>query len=187
MSGIGGHVEGFNSTTVPLKVQTAYGKEVRFTVQTKPVITGGFPSVKLTQQDASFLEQHHICIANARFQGEQQVPKILVRPDRYYDLVIKDEVPQSTSSGLRIAKTIFGLAINGRGKSDNPAECQPISVRLAAIHESSESQMLEELFELEGLGISSDDCASDDKVQQYFEDYSNSISFDNGYVHRHFP
>ncbi|XGW34163.1 hypothetical protein V3C99_018183 [Haemonchus contortus] len=187
MSGIGGHVERFSSTTVPLKVQTAYGKEVRFTVQTKPVITGGFSSVKLSQQDANFLEQHQICIANSKFQGEQQVPKILVGLDRYYDLVMEDEVPQSTPSGLRIAKTLFGPAIYGRGKLDSPAGSQPISFGLTAIHEGSESQMLEKLFELEGLGISSDDCASDDKVQQYFENYSNSISFDNGYVTAPFP
>ncbi|KAK6761354.1 hypothetical protein RB195_022424 [Necator americanus] len=51
MSGIGGHIEKFNSKNVQLKILTAFGDEVNLQIQTKPIITNGFPSVELTKED----------------------------------------------------------------------------------------------------------------------------------------
>ncbi|VDO54788.1 unnamed protein product [Haemonchus placei] len=181
MSGIGGHVERFDSTTEPLRVRSAYGKELRFNVQTKPILTNEFPSVKLTEEDANFLEHNQICVANSNLQGERQVPLILVGLDKYHDLVIKDGVPQRTPSGLRIAKTVFGRAIYGRGRLDNPAE-QSVSFGLMAIHEGSEDRISEKPFNLEEQGVSSDDRAADSKIKQHFESNPNSLSINIGYV-----
>ncbi|XGW21976.1 hypothetical protein V3C99_004717 [Haemonchus contortus] len=149
MSGIGGHVERFDSTTVPLRVRSAYGKELRFNVQTKPIVTKGFPSVRLTEEDANFLEHNQICVANSSLQGERQVPKILVGLDRYHDLVIEDGVPQRTPSGLRIAKTVFGPTVYGRGRLDNPAEHQQVIASTSVTRR------------LQGAGLSTTLCSFD--------------------------
>ncbi|VDM75232.1 unnamed protein product [Strongylus vulgaris] len=126
MSGIGGHIEKFESATVPLKICSVYGKEISLTVQTN-VITSGFPSVNLTQTDADFLELHEICSANSKLQGERQMPKILVGLDRYHDLVIEEDSTKKLPSGLRIAKTMFGPAIYCRGKLESSESVPNIS------------------------------------------------------------
>ncbi|EYC34940.1 hypothetical protein Y032_1248g3781, partial [Ancylostoma ceylanicum] len=187
MSGIGGHIERFESTTVPLKIRSVYGKEINVTARTKPIITGGFPSVNLTQADADFLEVNEICLANSKLRGERQVPKILVGLDRYYSLVIEEGSVRKTPSGLRIAKTVFGPAIYGQGNLDSPQNTPPISYGLTSIHETSDNQLLQKLFELDGLGITPEGCLKDEKAENYFMDYSKLISFEKGYVKAPFP
>ncbi|KAK6030545.1 hypothetical protein OSTOST_03318, partial [Ostertagia ostertagi] len=51
VSGIGGHTEKFERHTVGVKISTAFGEELKFNFQTKPVITNSFPSVNLTPPD----------------------------------------------------------------------------------------------------------------------------------------
>ncbi|WKY07883.1 hypothetical protein Q1695_007403 [Nippostrongylus brasiliensis] len=182
MSGIGVHIERFESTTVPVNIQSVYGKEMNFTVQTKPVITGSFPSVKLPQLDADFLEKHRICVANSKLQGERQLPQILVGLDRYYDLIMDDGLSKKTPSGLRIANTVFGPAIYGRGMLDGPIEPQSVSFGLTAIHETPENRVLENTIELEEVWTPTDDSQAKGKVQEYSEDYVNSMSSDSGCV-----
>ncbi|KAL6727578.1 hypothetical protein Aduo_009443 [Ancylostoma duodenale] len=66
MSGIGGHTERFQSSQVALKISNAFGKEINLTAQTKPVITNGFSSVRLSDEDKQFLEANDLPICNPR-------------------------------------------------------------------------------------------------------------------------
>uniref|UniRef100_A0A7I4Z127 Peptidase A2 domain-containing protein n=1 Tax=Haemonchus contortus TaxID=6289 RepID=A0A7I4Z127_HAECO len=88
MSGLGGHIEKFQSNFVTLKVSDAYGQESELQVHTKPVITNSFPSAKLTDSDKEFLKANEIQLCNPRVRGEHQTPHILVRLDYYFNLVI---------------------------------------------------------------------------------------------------
>ncbi|KAK6010385.1 hypothetical protein OSTOST_24589, partial [Ostertagia ostertagi] len=108
MSGIGGHIENFESHVVTTKVSTAFGEELELRVQTKPVLTNGFPSVKLTNADIEFLKENNICLSNSKLRGELQTPHILVGLDYYHELVSGPSHTIKTPSGLHIARTIFG-------------------------------------------------------------------------------
>ncbi|KAL6733108.1 hypothetical protein Aduo_003789 [Ancylostoma duodenale] len=69
ISGIGGHTERIQSSLVSLKVCTAFGRRLEITAQTKPVLTKGFSSVRLSEEDKDFLQSNELCICNPRVNG----------------------------------------------------------------------------------------------------------------------
>ncbi|EYC09908.1 hypothetical protein Y032_0058g2887 [Ancylostoma ceylanicum] len=145
ISGIGGRTETFDSHFVPLKIGTAFGEEIEITVQTRPVITEGFPSVRLEQCDVAFLKTNSIFLANTKLRGELQIPRVLVGLDYYHDLVT--HIGAKTPSGLQVAKTVFGHAIYGRGLS-SVSQPNSVSYNLTAICEKTEHQALPKIYEL---------------------------------------
>ncbi|EYB94050.1 hypothetical protein Y032_0176g555 [Ancylostoma ceylanicum] len=145
ISGIGGRTETFDSHFVPLKIVTAFGEEIEITVQTRPVITEGFPSVRLEQCDVAFLKANEIFLANTKLRGELQIPRVLVGLDYYHDLVTHIEA--KTPSGLHVAKTVFGHTIYGRGLS-SVSQSNSVSYNLTAICEKTEHQALPKISEL---------------------------------------
>ncbi|KAK6750546.1 hypothetical protein RB195_002489 [Necator americanus] len=186
MSGIGGHTEKYQTNIVPLKISNAFGKEIHMTIQTKPIITNGFSSVRLNDADKQYLQDNEICINNPRVRGEHQNPQILVGLDNYYDLV--NTVDTITlPSGLRIARTVFGPTVHGKGSINSQQEATTITHGLSLVQEQNESEILQKLFELDGLGISSEECTKNENTFEYFKSYSKSISFENGVVTVPFP
>uniref|UniRef100_A0A7I5E795 Peptidase A2 domain-containing protein n=1 Tax=Haemonchus contortus TaxID=6289 RepID=A0A7I5E795_HAECO len=198
MSGIGGHTEMFQSNVVTLKILTAHGMEINMKAQTKPIITNGFSSVHLSMEDKHFLELNELWVCNPRVQGEHQNPHILVGLDYYYHLVPPNSKLLQLPSGLHIAKTIFGPSIHGRGimpmqtnSSGTHERCSPLSTdpeskqlmqQLTAISEPTEAEMLNKLFELQGLGINPHELTREDTTFSYFQKYSKRIQINNGTV-----
>lgn len=188
MSGIGGHTEMFQSNIVSLKIGSAYGKDLDILVQTKPIVTNGFPSIKLTSNDKQFLQSKEICVSNSKLRGEHQNPDILVGLDYYHNFVLEmTENGTITPSGLKVARTIFGPTLYGKGILDIDPKSAPIMYGMTAIVPNTESEMLHKMFELEGLGISSGEERKNDEILEYFEEYSKQISFLNGHITAPFP
>ncbi|EYB89675.1 hypothetical protein Y032_0229g2928 [Ancylostoma ceylanicum] len=186
MPGIGGHIECFKSHTVPLKVATAFGEEIDIVVQTKPVITNGFPSVNLDPNGIAFLKPNNICLANSKLRGQHQNPHVLVGLDYYHDLVTEITNGARTQAGFHIASTVFGPTIYGRGISGNFTS-NSMCHSLTAIQSETEHELLQKIFELDGLGITPEECQTDEKVHKYFEKYSKMISFENNVIKAPFP
>ncbi|EYC42554.1 hypothetical protein Y032_0527g2967 [Ancylostoma ceylanicum] len=147
MSGIGGRIETFKSHIVPLKIGTTFGEEIEITVQTRPVITEGFPSVRLEQCDVAFLKVNEIFLANTKLREELQIPRVLVGLDYYHDLVTHTGV--KTPSGLHVAKTVFGHTVYGRGLS-SVAQANSVSYNLTAICESAGNQVSQQNSDPDG-------------------------------------
>ncbi|KAL6734085.1 hypothetical protein Aduo_004665 [Ancylostoma duodenale] len=187
MSGIGGHTERFESHVVSLKIGTAYGNEFDITILTKPIITGGFPSVRLTETDRAFLQCSEICVANSKIRGERQIPHILVGLDRYFDLVISNTTGTQTPSGLHVAKTVFGPTIYGRGQVDNDDTLTVLTHSMTSVCECSDSENIQRLFELEGMGITSAESNRDEGTYRYFQEYSKTITFNDNCITAPFP
>ncbi|EYC43181.1 hypothetical protein Y032_0501g2605 [Ancylostoma ceylanicum] len=200
MSGIGGHTESFKSNLVTLGVSTAFGKQINLTVRTKPIITYGFPSVRLSEEDKHFLQSKEMFICSPRVRGEYQNPHILIGLDYYYEMIPPNTTTVQTPSGLQITNTVFEPSIHGKGTllaaSTNEStamhglalieeigeirsEESPIH-QLTVINDSNESQILEKLFELESLGISQEELQKDESTFSYFRSYSKKLSFENG-------
>lgn len=107
-SGIGGNTETFESHIVNVRLGTTYGKDMEILIQTKPVLTNGFPAVKkLCYADQQFLQERSL-VCNPSIRGESQFPEVLVGLDYSYNFVLKCRTSHSTPSGLSIANTIFG-------------------------------------------------------------------------------
>ncbi|KAK6761333.1 hypothetical protein RB195_022408 [Necator americanus] len=133
-----------------------------------------------------YLQDNEICINNPRVRGEHQNPQILVGLDHYYDLV--NTVDTITlPSGLRIARTVFGPTIHGKGSINSQQEVTTITHGLSLVQEQNESEILQKLFELDGLGISSEECTKNENTFEYFKSYSKTMSFENGVVTVPFP
>ncbi|EYC15188.1 hypothetical protein Y032_0037g3370 [Ancylostoma ceylanicum] len=200
MSGIGGHTERFKSNLVTLRVSTAFGKQINLTVHTKPIITNGFSSVRLSEEDKHFLQFKEMFICNPRVRGEHQNPHILIGLDYYYELVPPNTTTVQTPSGLQITNTVFGPSIHGKGallaastnegtamhglaliEEIDEIESEESTIhQLTVINDSNESQILEKMFELEGLGISQEELQKDESTFSYFQSYSKKLSFENG-------
>ncbi|XGW10254.1 hypothetical protein V3C99_012050 [Haemonchus contortus] len=187
MSGIGGHIENFKSDIVLTRINTAFGEEIELKIQTKPVLTNGFPSVKLTTADVTFLKENNIYLANSKLRGEHQKPHILVGLDYYHDLVSGQNHTQKTPSGLHITKTVFGPTVYGKGLLTAENLVNSTYHGLTAVIEPSEQEMLQKMFELDGLGITEDECHKDDKIYNYLDQYSKLVSFKNGHITAPFP
>ncbi|KAK6729048.1 hypothetical protein RB195_006229 [Necator americanus] len=188
MSGIGGHIESFKSHIVHMRIGTVYGEVIDTRIQTKPVITNGFPSVNLSAVDIEFLKENNICLANTKLRGEHQTPHILVGLDYYHDLVTGPSHMVKTPNGLHIAKTLFGPAIYGKGAVGAKSKEDNLCYGLTAVHENSEQEILKKkMFELEGLGISAQECQKDDMIHKYLDEYSKRISFEQGRIIASFP
>ncbi|XGW33713.1 hypothetical protein V3C99_017834 [Haemonchus contortus] len=142
VSGIGGHIERFQSDVVILKVLTAHGMEIDRKDQTKPIITSGFSSVNLSKEDKHFLQRNELWLCNPRVKGEHQTPQILVGPDYYYHLVPPDSKLIQLPSVLHIAKTVFGHGIHGRGIIPTQSNSSGIHERCRSLSNDSESKQL---------------------------------------------
>ncbi|KAK6763154.1 hypothetical protein RB195_023750 [Necator americanus] len=92
-----------------------------------------------------------------------------------------------TLSGLHIAKTVFGPAIYGKEVVDAKNKKDNLCYGPTTVHENSEQEILRKMFELEGLGISAQDCQKDDMIHKYLDEYSKKISFEQGRIIAPFP
>ncbi|KAK6756022.1 hypothetical protein RB195_014422 [Necator americanus] len=143
---LGGHIECFKSHIVHVRIRTAYGEVIIMKIQTKPVITNGFPSVNLSPADIEFLEEVNICLANTKLRGEHLIfgfiLHILVGLDFYHDLVTGPYHLVETHSGLHITKTVFGPAIYGKGVVDAEDKKDNLCYGPTAVHENSEQDTI---------------------------------------------
>ncbi|KAL6731461.1 hypothetical protein Aduo_002327 [Ancylostoma duodenale] len=187
LSGIEGHTGKFQSSSVNLKISNAYGAEFHLEIQTEPVITNGFPSVKLTEIDKEFLQKNEINLCNPRVRGEYQTPHILVGLDYYYNLAQDSGNNNTTPSGLHIAKTVFGPTLHGRGSlAGTKTQPDTVTYGLTALFNYEEHEALQKMYELEGLGTYPEEDGQDDKTN-YFIEYSKRISYQNGQITAPFP
>ncbi|KAK6755683.1 hypothetical protein RB195_014208 [Necator americanus] len=69
MSGIGGKTEVFETNIVNVKIGTAYGKEIDILIQTKPILTKGFPAVRLCTKDQQLLQSRNILVCNPHIRN----------------------------------------------------------------------------------------------------------------------
>ncbi|KHJ97846.1 Tas retrotransposon peptidase A16 [Oesophagostomum dentatum] len=171
MPGLGGHTETFASNIISIKAGIAYGKELEVLVRTKPIISKGIPSVKLNGPDKEFLEAKQVCVENSKLSGELQNLDVLIGLNYYYNFITENGENLHTPSGFRIAKTIFGPAIYGKGSAVIKDDEKCISYGMTAIMEP-ENKTLTKLSEPEG---------------EYFQKYSKEISFCDGYITAPFP
>ncbi|VDM77509.1 unnamed protein product [Strongylus vulgaris] len=115
------------------------------TIQTKPIVTGGLPLVKLTETDREFLD-----------------PSYLSGSYRYYDLIISNTTATRSPSGLDVAKTVFGPTIYGPGQIDNTNNTTALICPMTAVCQCSYSDSIQKLFELENMGITSIESNADE-------------------------
>ncbi|KAK6046603.1 hypothetical protein COOONC_15892 [Cooperia oncophora] len=125
MSGIGGHIENFESHRVRVKISTAFGEGLEFEFQTKP--------------------GKDICLANSKLRGEHLTPLVLVGLDYYHELVESYASGTKTPSGLYISKTIFGPVIYGKGEipPQHMETKKDVAYGLTAIFEQAKEGMVQ--------------------------------------------
>ncbi|XGW22649.1 hypothetical protein V3C99_005119 [Haemonchus contortus] len=142
--------------------------------------------VKLSPADQAFLQDRNILICNPNIRGENQLPQILVGLDHYYDFVHEKGEILQIPSGLRLAGTIFGPTLYGRGSmdaQDSDITAPAIAHCITAVTSAEpENEMLTKLFELEGLGIAPENDEENKDLLPYFNKYSKQMSFDGGFV-----
>ncbi|EYC16335.1 hypothetical protein Y032_0034g2937 [Ancylostoma ceylanicum] len=117
------------------------------TVETRPIIKSGIPSVKLDKADAAFLKANDIYLANTKIRGERQIPRVLVGLDYDHDLVI-DHITK-TPSGLHITKTVFGPTVCGSGLTE-VTQAESVDYNLTAVWENTEYRAPLKGSELDG-------------------------------------
>ncbi|EYC31262.1 hypothetical protein Y032_0004g2060 [Ancylostoma ceylanicum] len=179
VSGSGGHTETLKCHTVSLKIGTAFGEDIETVVETRSVITNGFPSVRLSQDDSTFLKANEIYLANPNIRGEHQIPRILVGLDYYHDLVTGHVT--KTPSGLHVAKTVFGPTIYGSGSTE-VSQVESVNYNLTAVWENTKYLALQKSSELGGLGTASEEHRKGGKSSKYSDEHTKEVFHAYGFT-----
>ncbi|EYC00122.1 hypothetical protein Y032_0118g783 [Ancylostoma ceylanicum] len=184
VSGSGGHTDTFTCYTVSLKIGTAFGEDIETVVETRPVITNGFPSVRLSQNDSAFLKANEIYLANSNIRGEHQIPRILVGLDYYHDLITGHVT--KTSSGLHVAKTVFGPTIYGSGSTE-VSQIESVNYNLTAVWENTKYLAPQKSSELDELGTPSEERRKGGKSLKYSDEHTKEVFHAYGFTTSSFP
>ncbi|KAK6035397.1 hypothetical protein COOONC_27098, partial [Cooperia oncophora] len=162
MYGIGGIAETYTAQKVTAELRTRFGESVFLTLRTKPVLTNAFPSAALTCPDVQFLKSNNIFLSNTAANGELVKPHILIGVEAYENVVMLDSPPTKLPSGLLAQNTVFGPALFG--KSDTVGQTVLTEHVVVACPETRADvkQELRQMYELEGMGISTDEYRKDD-------------------------
>ncbi|PIO71003.1 kinase domain protein, partial [Teladorsagia circumcincta] len=139
-------------------------KDVVALKKTKPILTRGFPAVKLSSVDQDFLQERHLLVCNPSIRGEHQVPHIIVGLDHYYSFILDNGQSSFTPSGLRLANTVFGPTLYGRGMTDstNQESCANAAV-IHGLTAITEQELLSKIFELDGMEAQNDENEMEDR------------------------
>lgn len=165
--------------------RTRFGNTISFTLSTKPVLTNAFPAAKLTVSDVQFLRDNSIFLSNIIINGEFVKPSILIGVESYEQVL--NNPPVRLPSGLLAQNTIFGLALIGcsiTAKGNNPHS--QLSV-VACPRTVDIKQELRDMYELEGMGISTDEYKTNDTAYDYKKSFENRITIEGGAITTPFP
>ncbi|EYC37375.1 hypothetical protein Y032_0797g2403 [Ancylostoma ceylanicum] len=184
VAGNGGHTETFKCHPVSLKIGTAFGEDIETIVETRPVITNGFPSVRLDQNDAAFLKANEIYLTNTRIRGEHQIPRILVGLDYYHDLVTGHVT--KTPSGLNVAKMVFGPTICGSGLTEVD-QVESVNYNLTAVWENTEHLAPQRSSEPGELGLAVKERRKGGKSSEYSHEYTGEVFHAYGFTTSSLP
>ncbi|KAK6762832.1 hypothetical protein RB195_023511 [Necator americanus] len=182
MYGIGGIEETYIAQKVTAEFRTRFGESVSLTLSTKPVLTKAFPSAALTCSDVQFLERNNIFFSNTATNGEVVKPHILILVEAYENIVMLDSPPTKLPSSLLAQNTVFGPALFG--KSDTVGQTLLAEHVVVACPETlaDVKQELREMYELEGMGISTDEYRKDDTAYDYLNCYAKRIMIEDGRI-----
>ncbi|KAK6755881.1 hypothetical protein RB195_014336 [Necator americanus] len=182
MYGIGGIEETYIAQKVTAEFRTRFGESVSLTLGTKPVLTKAFPSAALTCSDVQFLKRNNIFLSNTATNGELIKPHILIGVEAYENIVMLDSPPTKLPSGLLAQNTVFGPALFG--KSDTVGQTLLAEHVVVACPETlaDVKQELRQMYELEGMGISTDEYRKDDTAYDYLDSYAKRIMIEDGRI-----
>ncbi|WKX90956.1 hypothetical protein Q1695_009641 [Nippostrongylus brasiliensis] len=151
-------------------------------MNTKPVLTNPFPAATLTHFDVQFLKDYNIFLSNPDANGEMVKPRILIGVEAYETVVLLDSTPTKLPSGLLAQNTVFGPALFGKSDAiDRTSYAEHVVVACPETL-SDVKQELREMYELEGMGISTDEYQKNDTAYDYMNSYAKRITFKDGEI-----
>uniref|UniRef100_A0A7I5E7M6 Peptidase A2 domain-containing protein n=1 Tax=Haemonchus contortus TaxID=6289 RepID=A0A7I5E7M6_HAECO len=185
--GIGGNIETYISHQVTAVFKTRFGDNISLNLITKPLLTNAFPAATLSNSDIKFLKENNIFLSNTAINGESIKPSILIGVESFGHIVLLDSAPTRLPSGLLAQNTVFGPALFG--KSDKPLNQPNEGHHMFVCPEliSEIKQELRDMYELEGMGISTDEYNNDDTAYNYMDSFSKQITTENGTIAAPFP
>uniref|UniRef100_A0A7I4Z4F9 Reverse transcriptase domain-containing protein n=1 Tax=Haemonchus contortus TaxID=6289 RepID=A0A7I4Z4F9_HAECO len=187
MHGIGGNIETYISHQVTAVFKTRFGDNISLNLITKSLLTNAFPAATLSNSDIKFLQENNIFLPNTAINGESIKPSILIGVELFEHIVLLDSAPTRLPSGLLAQNTVFGPALFG--KSDKPLNQPNEGHHMFVCPEliSEIKQELRDMYELEGMGISTDEYNNDDTAYNYMDSFSKHITTENGTITAPFP
>ncbi|KHJ76592.1 hypothetical protein OESDEN_23788, partial [Oesophagostomum dentatum] len=194
-SGMGELQETFNSNEVHITLKGLHSskKLKKLSVHTKEKLTTRLETAQLSEDDLKFISARDLNIAQQTLSKSSVSPDILIGQD-LLSSIIDHSIPVLTlPSGLILTPTVFGYTISGSSLATWKtafAQIQEGALVVATPNVSSKDdykQDIKHLYELEALGIKTENDPDEDSILKFMDDYRKTIEIKDQTITAGFP
>ena len=194
-SGMGELQETFNSNEVQITLKGLHGskKLKKLSVHTKEKLTTSLETAQLSEDDLQFISARGINIAQQTLLKARVSPDILIGQDLLSSIIDYSNPVLTLPSGLILTPTVFGYTISGTSLAKWTtafAQIQEGALVVATPNVSSKDdykQDIKHLYELEALGIKTENDPDEESALKFMDDYRRTIEIKDGTITAGFP
>ncbi|XGW34436.1 hypothetical protein V3C99_018376 [Haemonchus contortus] len=183
-----------NEVKVTLKGLRSSRKLQRLSVFTKEKLTSTTKTALLSEADKSFIKREKIMIAQQTLRPSELSPDLLIGQDLLNQVIEHHNPVIKLPSGLVLTPTVFGYTISGasstllpnNGNSDTQCTSLIVATPVTLTNDSYKKD-IKHLYELESLGINTQNDIDEAAVIKFMDNYRKTIVIDNGNITAGFP
>ncbi|KAL6727242.1 hypothetical protein Aduo_009137 [Ancylostoma duodenale] len=193
-SGIGELQENFNSNDVQATPKGLHSpnKLKKLSVHTKEKLTTSVTTAELSDADLNFISSSNVAVAQQTLARTSVSPDLLIGQDLLSAIIDHGSPVLSLPSGLILTPTVFGYTISGTSltKAKASAEVHGSALVIACPAVSSREdykQDIKNLYELESLGLKTENDPDEASIIKFMDDYRKTIQIKEGVITAGFP
>ncbi|XGW22112.1 hypothetical protein V3C99_004797 [Haemonchus contortus] len=196
ITGLGELQETFksNEVKVTLKGLRSSRKLQRLSVFIKEKLTSTTKLALLSEADKSFIKREKIMIAQQTLRPSELSPDLLIGQDLLNQVIEHHNLVIKLPSGLVLTPTVFGYTISGasgtfapnNGNSDTQCTSLIVATPVTLTNDSYKKD-IKHLYELESLGINTQNDIDEAAVIKFMDNYRKTIVIENGNITAGFP
>ncbi|EYC14365.1 hypothetical protein Y032_0040g167 [Ancylostoma ceylanicum] len=193
-SGMGELQESFNSNEVQVTLKGLHSprKLKKLSVHTKQKLTTPLTTAELSEEDLNFISSSSITVAQQSLASTTVSVDLLIGQDLLSTIIDHSSPVLTLPSGLILTPTVFGYTISGTSltKAKTSAEVHGSALVIASPAISSREdykQDIKNLYELESLGLKTENDPDEASIMKFMDDYRKTIQIKEGIITAGFP
>ncbi|KAL6738361.1 hypothetical protein Aduo_011917 [Ancylostoma duodenale] len=194
ISGMGELQETFNSNEVQVTLKGLHSpkKLKKLSVHTKQKLTTSVTTAELSEADLNFISSSNVTVAQQTLARTSVSPDLLIGQDLLSTIIDHGSPVLTLPSGLILTPTVFGYTISGTSltKTKTSAEVHGSALVIASPAVSSREdykQDIKNLYELESLGLKTENDPDEASIIKFMDDYRKTIQIKEGVITAGFP
>ncbi|EPB67827.1 hypothetical protein ANCCEY_13083 [Ancylostoma ceylanicum] len=194
-SGMGELQESFNSNEVQVTLKGLHSpKKLKKIISTheEKKLTTPLTTAELSEEDLNFISSSSITVAQQSLASTTVSADLLIGQDLLSIIIDHSSSVLTLPSGLILTPTVFGYTISGTSltKAKTSAEVHGSALVIASPAISSREdykQDIKNLYELESLGLKTENDPDEASIIKFMDDYRKTIQMKEGVITAGFP